>query len=840
MIMKKTLLLAVALLPTLFAGAAAEKKLASITTKDAAGTVTQVKQNFYDATNQLVFAMTSATSYGYTTTTYAYYSYDEQGRLVTDSTQNNQTYYTYDDEGRLVKESKWSYGSEQESTTYVYADGLLDYIQKSDYYGTKIDYTYDADGRLIIEDTYRNDWQTGQPALANRKRYAYDEQGNKVRVTTYTVDADSNETETAHDAFVYNEQNQVVRDTIAGDWSTDAHVYEYDADGDLALVKNSSYSSWSSAWTDGASNFYAYGYYSSDHVVTGISAAAKADDPTCVVLTFTAPADTEGLEGYQLFADGQLLDEVFTATGNTIEVPLQSRGQHSYRMLPVYNGVAANLSESVDYTVEVALNAPQNLRYVNKEWKGMNWQIKVEWDAPEQCGYTLKGYRLVAGGSTNNYTAETTSAEFYDYGWSTSDPGAIRLFAVYEVGESDPVSLIYDPNDHTDEITSHFHADWADVADAQGQKLGRRHLLYVPKYDDYNVGENLLASVDVDNDGNPLYRISPDGNETKKWGEGQWEDYRRVTMQNNERGSRYLTTTSEFVDGEWQVVHEDYIFYDDPESPYNATSYRQVDYKDGQTTIVNFTREEVKEGYTVKQFKDKLTNEAGEFIGTVVTDIRGWDRLNIQRFNAVTRYDAEDNPVSRQTWDYDSDWNLVSETSEVYENGEWKVVDGRCYTYTQSKEYSRTHTPEGNLNVDLDADDNSVITWPAPVRTKEMTGYQIFIDEVCVAEVSADTNEYTFVEEPVSVGAHQARVMALYNGNESCLSEPFDIEIWESSWVPTHIDAALQRAGQVADIFDLSGRKLGTTADGSVTRFAGRVVVLRQSDGTTRKLMLKK
>lgn len=109
-----------------------------------------------------------------------------------------------------------------------------------------------------------------------------------------------------------------------------------------------------------------------------------------------------------------------------------------------------------------------------------------------------------------------------------------------------------------------------------------------------------------------------------------------------------------------------------------------------------------------------------------------------------------------------------------------------------------------------------------------------------MAEVSAETNEYTFVEEPVSTGAHQARVMALYNGNESCLSEPFDIEIWESSWVPTGIDTALQRENQTADVYDLSGHKLGTTADGSLVRFAGRIVVLRMADGTTRKLMLKK
>lgn len=112
--------------------------------------------------------------------------------------------------------------------------------------------------------------------------------------------------------------------------------------------------------------------------------------------------------------------------------------------------------------------------------------------------------------------------------------GFMLLFAVFTAAAQDEAELAryrnyislssselysrglkYEQAGH-DDSAQVYYADWGNVADAQGQNLGRRHLLYVPKYDDYNVGENLLTTVEFGIDGAPLYRITPDGNGTHR------------------------------------------------------------------------------------------------------------------------------------------------------------------------------------------------------------------------------------------------------------------------------------------------------------------------------------
>lgn len=852
--MKKTSLFVLLLAAGALQTVQAESKLKAVNTVNANGDVTQSKQSYYNADNQLAFSFTYNIYNGQASrNAYLYQFYDEQGRLVADSSDYNKTYYTYDNLDQLVKKVKWSNNhnpnypdTPQDSTMYFYTGTVLDSIQEVSY-GTKLyKMSYDEQGRMSRKEewgiNYYNNYQYG---VVNRTEYSYDANGNLILEKVYNIGAENAETLNDQNRYYYNEQNQLVCDTLAGQWSTSAHAYTYNEEGLLATKSYSNYTSYNDQWSQGNTEQYLYADYSPEYALTHLSASADATVPTTVLFSFEGPARKQGFEGCQLMVDGVLRDDVYSlnAEGQLVATN-QQRGLHTYRLLPVFNGQAANVTDELAYTLEFTLPTPTNLHFINKEFSGNeswgNWNVTVGWEAPEANGYELQGYKWTAAGNNGSCAADVLTATFYDYGWN-GPVTTVSVQAVYNVGLSDAVTIEYVVADHADQITTHWHNDWATMTDANGNFCGKQHMLYLPKIDDYNIGEDLYATVTFDTKGKPLYRTDSRGMETKKWNSKTWgwEDYRIIEATRSDRGFEVKREEKVMTEDGWQVVSRQQTYYDNPDSP-NTVSGRSLEtLVDGVLVFRYFTRSD--DGKTQE---DTYTDTEGNIVGKTVRDIRGWDRSNTLRFHACTEYDYADGefvPVSRVRYGWGDDWSLNSESYDTYANGEWTVVSATNYAFTASKEYSRTHTPEGELTNDIDDNDNPVIEWPVPVRTKGLSSYDIYIDDVKYASVDAETCRYEFgtlAMDPAAIGYHKVRVMALYDEAEGCLSSECEVEVINASGL-----VSLQGVGQQAAavmIYDLTGRQIRTT---DLTQLAGQMVIVRtkQANGevTSRTVLLQ-
>lgn len=854
------------LLPSISIGAATPvKKVASISTYRGEGearTLSQVEQYFYNSFDSIAFDFTYKVN-GSTKTlsSYKYQFYDEQRRHVADSASYKKTYYTYDDAGHVVKAVNWSNynnpnypDTKQDSTLYFYTGDRLDSLKKSDYSRTKYIYFYNKTGQLEHFDQYGTNYNDNyQYEVVNRTYLTYDERGNKIAETTRSIGAGGVENETGTtNVYVYDDVNKLVADTIVGQWSTVAHSYAYDADGLLSEVQYYNYNSYDSTWTVGTLMKYSYGLFSESHVVKDLTARTTTEEPTTVIFSFTAPEDKEGLQGYQVLTDGVLTDSIYTAEADgSLLLPEQARGAHTYRLLPVYGGVASNVSDELTYTVVVALNAPRNIRFVNKEYVGSSWNITFTWDTPEEGRYPVTGYRWVSGYSNGTLDANTFEANFSDYGFG-GDTTVIKVYAIYNVGESDAAELKYAVKDHNDQITAHYHNKIGTVTDENGTVTGLRHYLYVPKYDDWNVGEDAYVTIYEDTDGNPLLRETADGTETKKWDASSWswKDYRKTETIHDSNYMIIEVSDYEYVDGEWKPLRRDYTRYDNADSPYTETGRQLVIYNDNDSTVYNYTRTDVKTGQwgSLVERIDSLYDLSGNLAGKIDYIVKGYDRSNTLRFNSVTDslvVDGVMTPVKRVSYDYSDGWDLLSITHETFAGSAWTVDSKESYSYVQSKEYSRTHTPEGDFTQDLDKNDLPIVTWPAPVRTKGLTAYDLYLDDVLFATVVPEDTTYNFSASRLTdaaIGTHSFRVMAMYDGDENCVSEPVEVEIN----IATAIAASLKADGKAVrtEVYDITGRRLSVRADAaSLSQMKGQVLVIKTiaADGsaTVRKVIIK-
>lgn len=850
--MKKISLIALALAGTMQM-AQAESKLQKVEMVNASGVASKSEQSFYNAKNQLAFRFTfSIYNNQATLDSYIYQFYDEQGRMVSDSTQYKKNYYTYDNLGQVIKKVGYSNNNNpnspdtpQDSTLYFYTGAVLDSLKEVTSYNTTL-YTmkYNEKGLLSQKEQWGTNYYNGYAyGVVNRTKYSYDANDNLVLEEVFNIRAEYSEFLTDNNSYYYNEQNQMVCDTLKGQYSTSAHAYTYNEDGTLATKSYSSYYSYS-GWSQGNTEVYTYSDYSADYALTQVTAEADASVPTTILFSFEGPANKQGFEGCQLMVDGKLLDEVYSLNdkGQLVATD-QQRGLHTYRLLPVFNGQAANVSDELAYNLEFALPTPTNLHFVNKEFQGNasfgNWNITVEWEAPEASNFVLEGYKWSAAGNKGNCgsgtnNVNTTKAQFYDYGWS-GDVVTVSVQAVYNVGLSDAITISYVVADHDDQITAHWHNDWATLTDEDGEMTSKQHMLYLPKFD-YNDTEGLYATITFDPEGNPVYRTNDTGLETKKWNAETWtwDDYRLTEVT---RTSGYETKREEklMTEDGWIVIRREQTYYEG-----NKVTNRSLEtLVNGVLVYRNFTR--TTDAYGTKLQEDIYTDNEGNVTGKTVRNIKGYDPSNILRFTAVTEYDYVDEeyvPVSRVVYDIADDWTVKSETTQSYEEGDWTTDYAVNYAFTASKEYSSTHTPKGELTGDIDANDNPVVEWVAPARTKELTGYDIYIDDLKYASVDAETCKYEFgaLKMPKTAkGYHKVRIMAMYNEAENCLSSECEIEVINVDDVVSLQHVAQQGADVM--MYDITGRQL-RAAD--LSNLTGQMVIIRtqQANGEVSSRMV--
>lgn len=855
--MRRILLLAVlAVLVGLSANAQTKvKRLAKVDTYGIDNIQSQLRQLFYDKNDSLAFSFSyNVNGDQKTLSDYLYQFYDNQLRHVSDSTNLKKTYYTYDEAGHIVKIVNWSnYNNPnypdvaQDSTLYFYNGDRLDSVKIANYNNSKQVYVYGESGRLDHIDVYGVNYSDNYKyEVTSRIYYRYDANGNNIaRVTRNVNNGETEAEDSTVSKYIYNEQNQLVGDTIVGSWTTTAHKYEYDADGDLLKTENYNFSSSDNSWSSAGYVNRSYGNYSSDYVATGLTATPSETEPTTVDLKFASPADVNGLDGYKVLADGVLLDSVFTTSDNIIRIPEQSRGGHAYRILPVYSGAPANVSDEAKANVEVVLKPVRNLHFTNKEYTGNDsygsWRLTFTWEKPEPSAYKLTGYRYQVGNSgyATNIAATDTTVTSYDYGYG-GDTTTIYVWAVYSVGTSDPETLAYDTKDHTDQVTAHYHVKTANVTGKDGKVIEKRHYLYTARIDDYNSGEDLYTTVGSDANGNVAYRYSVNGRETKKWNQKawKWDDYKQIQHLTDANGLDSLDIYSIYTDGKWNVYKKIYTFFNDPDNKYNKTGYRYVTINGNDSTVVNATHYEIRSEQwgDVSEYDDSLYNAANELTGKRVYKIHGYDANNAITYDAVTDYSFANNeftPVSRILYTNFNDQRQPDSTEwQSWIEADWQTDSILAITdEISSKEYHRTHTPEGDFTQDVDDDYNPIVTWPTPVRTKELTNYVLYLDDVEFATVDPDVTTYTFKDAAIgedAKGTHSLRIMALYNGDESCVSSPIDIEIVS---VANGIKLATATGNVVrTEVYDLQGRRVNSVSDAR-----GQLLIIKRfaADGTS-------
>lgn len=122
------------------------------------------------------------------------YTYDEQGRLATDTTSMRINEYTYNDDGTLLKVTSYNKRTKKlvQEITYTYENGqATHYSSTGQYYEFEADLKYDADGNKIEEYQYaksgenvkprqRETWTYTDGVLTLYMKYRYDSKGAEV------------------------------------------------------------------------------------------------------------------------------------------------------------------------------------------------------------------------------------------------------------------------------------------------------------------------------------------------------------------------------------------------------------------------------------------------------------------------------------------------------------------------------------------------------------------------------------------------------------------------------------------------------------------------------------
>ena len=158
------------------------------------------------------------------------YEYDESENLIREVGENSSTIeYIYDDVGNMV-ETHYNVGSDNEwSQTFVY-DDFGNQIKRNDPNGRRVEFIYDANGKIIRRIDYTSDGEED-----SRQEYGYDQTGNQISEQWYW-----NGSAGMLVLSSYNEKNQLVQVSYCNSKGTVAEyeTYEYDENGNLT---NSTY-----------------------------------------------------------------------------------------------------------------------------------------------------------------------------------------------------------------------------------------------------------------------------------------------------------------------------------------------------------------------------------------------------------------------------------------------------------------------------------------------------------------------------------------------------------------------------------------------------------------------
>ena len=721
-----------------------------------------------------------------------HYFYDQQGRLAQSSKHNYtregklqpplNTVYAYDAQSRLLSDS-----TDRVKSCYFYNEqGLLDYSTQYNYKASqprRIDSVvcvYDQLNRLSSITHYKNKGEKN-----TEEQYAYDDKNRTASITylSYSNGASTPQKQ-RQTIFTYNaddllSETKLIRFTATGEDLQERKVFAYDEQKRLlcdTLFKKVTE-------PNGSSNFRLHQKH--DYIYT---------------LTDTIPSEVEEyrfnttsqqfLQTYKFAYMNHLYKQENTPQAS-ITAQTGTLGDIEFQVIPPADATGLQgYRVLVDYTLQ---------------------------DEPQYQGLTLKGYRWVVSGNGHQTTGKTDSPNqlFGTFTYYDKEKVKVELYAVYEEGESDPLTFEIDLTDVAAQITEHWRNQYSTLKD-QTDNVKQTNKFY---YTSDSMGETLSFSVAYDSFGQPKERTTVSLRKYSSKTESEeidlyeptkknWEGHQKILYTYNSAGSLAGKMVLVFDKDQQTFVKDKAEYYTiDPnisyQHPTQATAYKFD--AQGDSIVTAFTNSTLEfSGKYLSHQIDSVYASLDTTLPTVACIEKTFDdKGKIKTSVESRRVNGKLTPHQRIQYDYSTDTELLTRiTHSAFHDNDWHTSS--VEDFVASKEYHFTHMAK-SLTLTKDS-----LRWKAPDRIQDLTGYRVLVNGVETA--IADTCCWSAISLPN--GVYTFQVIPLYNDKEASISETLKIR-YKNSTILADV-AALRKAKPNVDYnYTLTGEVLVTGQAGT-------------------------
>ena len=760
------------------------------------------------------------------------YTYDTQSHLLSDSTDRVKSCYYYDGSGLLVHSTQYSYKTNIayriDSVVCSYDQqnrlaSVIHYTKKNEK-KTEEQYTYDTKGRraTITYLAYGN----GKTEAKKQRQtlFSYNEDNLLSETKSIAFTSKSEELQ-ERKVFAYDNQKRLLCDTLYRKVNepngTSAfrlylkHNYAYTLSDTIpSEVEEYKFNTTSQEFLQTYRFVYQNHLYS-EKKTPQASITMQSDSPGDITFQVTPPADVTGLKGYKVLADYTLQDELYTSTHFTLHNQL--RGVHHYRVVPVYEQEhTGNCSNILQHTIEMNLPAPTSPELVYKEFY-TKWNVKFKFDAPKYKGLTLKGYRWVVSNNGHQVTGKTDLPEqlFGTFAYYDKEKVKVELYAIYEEGESDPLTFEIDLSDVTDQVTAHWENEYSTIKNEDGD-IKQTNKYY---YTSTSMGETLSFYIAYDAFGQPTQRTavairkystkteSEDidlYNPTKK----NWEKHQKVQYLYNSAGALSAKQVFTFDKNKQMFVKDNAEYYFTAPSISYQHPVQTVAYKfdaQGDSIVTAFTNStlEFNGKYLSHQLDSVYASTDTTTPPTARIEKSFGNKGEIKTLTEERRKDGKLVPHQRINYDYSTETERTTRiTHSDFRDNNWHNYS--VEDFVASKEYHFTHLAK-SLTLTKDT-----LRWKEPSRIKDLTGYKILVNGIETG--IADTCRWSAMSLPN--GVYTFQVVPLYNDKEASISEELKVR-YKNSTILNDVAALRKAKANVGYNYTLTGEVLVTGQAGA-------------------------
>ncbi len=732
--------------------------------------------SFYDINGNKILQRTR-TYNAAKSTSYISYKYNDKNQLIEEIDGSTKYLYNYNNDGNVEKREKYgSTGTVSETIAYEYVDGRLTkeiVYNSSGNVSTTYNYVYD-NGLLVNREKYNssNQMSGNIEYVYNNKNQLIVECDSTIRTSNglvssakrYTYEYDANDR-------LYSktyESANVTSYEITGWTGKEMYIYIYEGTSNKKIREElHTYSTTKAKYEIYEHDEYTYSSKYGSEFIPGNVSFTQGEKVTSIIMSVNEPTNKTGLSGYRVIADNKLLDTLYTST--SFEIEDQLRGNHTYRVMAVYDTIPSTVSNELLHMVDINLPAPNNATIITQEYSSQ-WQVSFSFDAPNVPeGVNLTGYRYKViggnGGASGTSNADNNKVSFKLYADTKNNDNnlcKVELYAVYAEGESDPYIFDIDLRDTENQITIKWQNYLSESVDASGAALGNNHYYYTSTYS----GEALASKVEYDAENNPKYRHTTANGidyidvwdaETMQW--GKYSKKEKSKEDGTSWENWYDCVTTSVFDAETNEY--------EPTEVVKAYSYYNASYKiilgNTSTYKINSGEETLVKYVTHYTSDDKALSVDTVYAADKVT-ITGLVRYN---YNADQVLSSKENlkyengayaATDKTVYDYNAETGLISSEKQYQIDGNAETLSATT-TYYASKEYGSIKAPASATF------DGVVLSWENPAnKYMNPDAYRIFVNNIPYADVE-EGNEIEITDIPS--GDYKFTVMSLYNGMES-------------------------------------------------------------------------